>query len=659
MGGQGVPEGRLLRDVADSAWETSGIGQYVAWLRRERGLMVEDYDDLWAWSVDDLEGFWSSVWQFTGVRAHSPYRRVIGSRSMPGATWFEGARLNYAEHALGDLENRTDDPLPAIVAYSQSRDTRTLTWRELRDEVARARAGLRRLGVERGDRVVAYLPNIPEAVVAYLATASLGAIWASCAPEFGASAVIDRFGQLEPKVVLAVSGYTYGSKSVDRRAEVAAILSRMPAEAALVEVPYGAAGLPDALQWSELTAEHEPLVVEPVDFDHPLHVLFSSGTTGRPKAIMQSHGGILLEHLKNHRLAWDLDRGDRLMWFSTTAWMMWNTLVSALLVGAVPILIDGNPLYPDLSEQWRIAEKSGATFVGLSPGYVAECRRAGIDPSRDHDLSRVRQVGVSGAPLSPDSAAWLADVLDPATVINACSGGTDVCSGLLQANPLVPSWAGELSRPCLGVAVAAYGPDHRPISDGVGELVITQPMPSMPVGFWGDDGSALRAAYFDDIPGVWRHGDWVRITPRGSWVIEGRSDATLNRGGVRLGTADFYAVTESLPEIADSLVVHLEDRDGGPGLLYLFVVPSNGVVLDEALERDLRGHLRRSLSPRHVPDHVVAVAAVPRNKTGKRLEVPVKRLLQGADPDAVVSAGVLADEASLDPFIALGGNARA
>ena len=467
---------------------------------------------------------------------------------MPGAEWFPGATLNYAEHALGLPE---DAAAVAVVAHSQTRDPVELTWGELRDQVARARAGLRRRGVGRGDRVVAYLPNIPETLVAFLATVSLGAVWASCAPEFGARSVVDRFGQIEPKVLLVVAGYGYGSKDIDRREQVAEIRAGLPTVETVVQVPYGRHTLPDALGWDELLAGPGDPGVEPVPFDHPLCVLFSSGTTGKPKAIVHSHGGILLEHLKNHALSWDLHAGDRILWFSTTAWMMWNALVSGLLVRASIVMIDGNPLHPDLRWQWRLAAQTGATLMGASPGFLMACRAEGVAPAAEFDLSRLRQIGAAGSPLPPEGYQWVHDQFGPDVLLNVGSGGTDVCSGIVQGSPLQPVWSGEISGPCLGVAAQAFDEAGNAVVDELGELVITAPMPSMPVGFWGDaDGSRYRAAYFAEYPGIWRHGDWIRFSANGSCVIAGRSDATLNRGGVRLGTAEFYRVVEELPQVA-------------------------------------------------------------------------------------------------------------
>jgi len=623
------------------------LGRFVDWLRTARGRDFASYDELHAWSVADLDGFWSAIAEFFGVRFHTPPATVLGRREMPGAEWFPGATLNYAEHALTGHEGT------AVIAYSQTRDRVELSFAQLREQVARARAGLQRLGVGPGDRVVAYAPNIPETLVAFLATASLGAVWASCAPEFGARSVVDRFAQVEPAVLLAVPGYTYGDKRIDRTAEVAAVRAGLPTVRHVVAIPYGDGQIPDAVEWDDLLAEPGELAFEPVPFAHPLCVLFSSGTTGKPKAIVHGHGGVLLEQLKNHALSWDLRTGDRLLWFSTTAWMMWNALVGGLLVGAGIVLIDGNPVHPDVGWQWRLAAETEATMMGAAPAWLMACRAAGLAPTRDHDLSRIRQIGAAGSPLPREGYRWVAEHF-PGVLLNVGSGGTDVCSGIVQGGPWQPVVEGEISGPALGVAAAAFDPDGKPIVGELGELVITEPMPSMPVGFWGDaDGSRYRAAYFDVYPGVWRHGDWVRFSESGSVVVAGRSDATLNRGGVRLGTAEFYAVVEELPEVVDSLVVHLEDPDGGLGELLLFVVPADGVELDDPLRARIGTALRTALSPRHVPDRIVAVPAVPRNRTGKKLEVPAKRILLGAAPDEVASRDVLADPSALDAFVEL------
>ncbi len=630
------------------------MGRYMDWLSRSRGLEFADYDALQRWSVTELEAFWESLWAYFELRSSAAPTEVLSSRSMPGAQWFTGARLNYAEHIVG---GRFPADEVAVVARSQTRSDITLTFGELTTLVGRARAGLQRLGVGRGDRVVGYLPNIPETLVAFLACASLGATWATCAPEFGERSVVERFAQIEPTVLLAVGGYNYGSTYVDRRTHIANIVAALPTVRHVVDVSYGRDPVDsdsfDAalVGWDELTAAEAPLEFEQLPFDHPLCVLFSSGTTGLPKAIIHGHGGILIEHLKNHVLSWDLGPGDRLMWFSTTAWMMWNALVSTLLTGASIVMLDGNPLHPDPAEQWRTAADVGATMLGVSPAYLAACRKAGVEPPTIPGL-HLREICTAGAPLPPEAATWIYDMLGDETLLINGSGGTDVCSGMVQGNPLLAVWAGAISGRCLGVATAAFDADGKPVVGELGELVITEPMPSMPVGFWNDPGGdRYRETYFEHYPGVWRQGDWVQFFDNGSCVVTGRSDATLNRGGVRLGTGEFYRVVEELEEVQNSLVVHLEDPDGGPGQLILFVVAAPGRVVDEVIRAELVRRLRAELSPRHVPDAIVGVDAIPVGLTGKKLELPVKRILQGVDPADVASRDALANPAALDAFV--------
>jgi acetoacetyl-CoA synthetase len=643
--------GDALWTPPDDLRQQTEIGRYMRWLAEERGRNVTSYDDLWRWSVRDLEGFWGSISDFFGIQHHARYERVLATREMPGAQWFPGARLNYAEHMVGASEDRDR---VAIVARSQTRPPIELTFGELREQVSRARAGLERLGVGPGDRVAAYLPNIPETLVAFIAAASLGAIWASCAPEFGTRSVVDRFAQIEPRVLLAVGGYGYRDRYVDRRQEVETIRAGLPSVEHVVAVPYGDAVIPDAVGWFELLAEPAPLRFDPVPFDHPLYVLFSSGTTGLPKAIVHGHGGQLLEHHKNQGLGWDLRPGARLMWFSTTAWMMWNALVSALLLRSSIVMLDGDPAWPDLLEQWRLAEQLRPTVMGVSPPYLMACRKAGLEPGRELDLTSIRALCTAGSPLPAEGYGYAFEQLAPGALLINGSGGTDVCTGIVSGSFAQPVYEGEISGRCLGVDSHAFDPDGNELVGELGELVITSPMPSMPVALWGDqDGERYRSSYFDRYPGIWRQGDWIMFTERGSCVITGRSDATLNRGGVRLGTGEFYAVVEELPEVLDALVVHLEDAGGGSGELLLFVVPADGVAIDDELRARIASQLRDELSPRHVPDRIVAVPAIPRTLTGKKLETPVKRLLRGEMPEQVASRGSLADPAALDAFVAL------
>ncbi|GGQ65069.1 acetoacetate--CoA ligase [Couchioplanes azureus] len=616
--------------------ETSRMGRFLTWLRAERGVEVADYAGLWEWSVTDLSGFWRAVWDYFEIIAHSEPTATLGDAAMPGARWFPGATLNYAEHVLR-MPGLGDDE-PVVLAYSQTREPVTLTAAQLREQVRKVAAGLRRLGVGAGDRVAAYAPNIPETYVLMLATASLGAIFSSCAPEFGSRSVIDRWTQIEPRVLVAVDGYRYGDKAIDRRAEVAAIHAALPSVEHLITIPYlGAEG-----DWDTLDGD-DPLTFAAVPFDHPLYVLYSSGTTGLPKPIVHGHGGILLEHLKMLALHHDLGPGDRFLWFTTTGWMMWNFLVSGPAVGAAIVLFDGNPGHPDLGALWRLAADAGVTFFGTSAPFILACRKAGVRPP----ANVVRGVGSTGAPLPPEGYRWIYEVLGDRPQLQSLSGGTDVCTGFVGGTPLLPVVEGVISCRALGARVEAYDPEGKPVIGQLGELVITAPMPSMPVGFWNDaDGRRYFEAYFDVFPGVWRHGDWITIGEDGSCVITGRSDATLNRGGVRLGTAEFYSVVEGIDEIADSVVVHLDEQDE----LLLFVVLAEGLELDDALRDRIRRELRAALSPRHVPDEIHQVRAVPRTLSAKKLEVPVKRILTGTPADRAAAKGALANPESLTAF---------
>jgi acetoacetyl-CoA synthetase len=629
----------LWRPPADVR-ETSRIGHYLSWLERERGLTFADYAALWDWSVTDLEAFWQSIWDYFAVIAHDPPTAVLPDATMPGAAWFPGATVNYAEHVLRMPGLADDDPV--VLAYSQSREPVRLTARQLREEVRKVRAGLKSLGVGKGDRVAAYAPNIPETYVLMLASASLGATFSSCAPEFGARSVIDRWSQIEPKVLVAIDGYRYGDKAIDRRAEVAAVREAIPSIEHLITIGY----LDPAVDEFGRLGGDEPMAFEAVPFAHPLYVLYSSGTTGLPKPIVHGHGGILLEHLKILALHHDLGPSDRFFWFTTTGWMMWNFLASGPAVGAAIVLFDGNPGYPDMSALWDLVDQAGITYFGTSAPFLMACRKAGLTPAK-----RLKGIGSTGAPLPPEGFDWVYQAVGTQLQLQSLSGGTDVCTGFVGGSPLLPVTEGAISCRCLGAKVEAYDPAGRPVIDELGELVITAPMPSMPVGFWNDpDGKRYREAYFDVFPGVWRHGDWITIGTDGTCVITGRSDATLNRGGVRLGTSEFYSVVEALPEVVDSVVVHLEQPDNPNGELLLFVVLADGVVLDDALRGRIRGDLRAALSPRHVPDEIHQVRAVPRTLSSKKLEVPVKRILTGTPVESAAAKGALANPESLTAF---------
>jgi acetoacetyl-CoA synthetase len=638
--------------------ERATMTRYMRWLAAERGQPFDDYGALWEWSVTELEDFWASIWDFFEVQASAPYSKVLPERVMPGARWFEGAELNYAEHIFRGKR----DADVAVQHASELRELDELRWGELREQVAAAAAGLRELGVDRGDRVVAYLPNIPETLVGFLATASIGAIWSSCSPDFGASSVADRFAQIEPKVLLCIDGYRYNGKDFDRRETVAGLVRGMPTIQHTIVIPYlePAPKLPDArgaTTWAQVLAAGQgaELQFEQVPFDHPLWVLYSSGTTGLPKAIVQGHGGILLEHLKKLHLHLDAQDQDRIFWFTTTGWMMWNFLVGVLLTPASIVLYDGSPAQPDMDVLWDLAERTGMTCFGTSASYLAGCVKEGVEPASGRDLERLRSVGSTGSPLSPEGFEWVYQHVGRDTWLFSTSGGTDVCTAFVGGVPLLPVYSGELQGRALGAAVEAFDDQGNSVTDQVGELVITEPMPSMPLFFWGDeDGSRYRASYFEQFPGVWRHGDWIEITSRGTAVIYGRSDSTINRQGVRMGTSEIYRAVLAVPEVIDALVVDVP-RPGTEGWMPLFVVLEPGADLDEELANTIKRRIREECSPRHVPNDVFQVREVPRTLSGKVLEVPVKRILSGTPAEQAASRDSLANPESLDYFVDLAG----
>jgi acetoacetyl-CoA synthetase len=641
--------------------ENTEMARFMGWVQERHGRSFSDYGELWQWSVDQLEEFWADIWEFCGVIASKPYERVLGSHEMPGTAWFGGAELNYAENLLAGH----DPAETAVLHSSELRELAELSWGELNASVAQAAEGLRALGVGRGDRVVAYMPNIPETLIAFLASATLGAVWSSAAPEFGARSVIDRFAQIEPKVFLTVDGYRHGGKDFDRTAVATGILAELPSVTRTVVLGYldaeaDPASVADgALSWRQLldtggaTAGGAPRF-EQVPFDHPLWVLYSSGTTGLPKAIVQGHGGILLEQLKK-RMHLDLRRGDRMFWFTTTGWMMWNFLVGCLHGEAAIVLYDGSPAFPDLSELWRLAERTGMTCMGVSAGLLASCEKGGIEPRTEQDLSRLRAVGSTGSPLSPESFRWVYEHVDPDIWLFSTSGGTDVCTAFVAGCPILPVYEGELQCRALGCKVESWDEEGNSIEDAVGELVVTEPMPSMPLYLWNDPtGERLRDSYFAMYPGIWRHGDWIRITPRGGAVIYGRSDSTINRQGVRMGTSEIYRAAGAVEDVLDSLVVDIPGAALGDELrMILFVVLRDGATLDEDLTAQIKRRIREDCSPRHVPNEVRQIEQVPRTLSGKVLEVPVKRILMGVAPEQAASIESLADPTALDYFIAL------
>jgi acetoacetyl-CoA synthetase len=655
-----LSRGEKLWEPSAEAVEGSAMTAYMRWLAAERGVEAADYRRLWEWSVEELEDFWRSLWDYFEVISSAPPESVLAERKMPGARWFEGAELNYAEHVFRDKA----DAEVAVVHSSELRQVGELTWGELREQVAAVAEGMRALGVERGDRVVAYLPNIPEALIAFLAAASLGAVWSSCSPDFGPASVVDRFAQIEPRLMLCVDGYRYGGKDFDRLDTVASIAAEIPTLERIVVLPY-LSHSPDLsilergddptppMTWGQLLelGKDGVLSFERVPFDHPLWVLYSSGTTGLPKAIVQGQGGILVEHLKKLYLHNDLRAGDRFFWFTTTGWMMWNFLISGLLTKAAIVLYDGNPGYPDMGVLWDLVDQAQVTCFGTSASYIAACMKAGVEPSRGRDLSRLRAIGSTGSPLAPEGFEWIYRHVGEDTWLFSTSGGTDVCTSFVGAVPILPVYRGELQGRSLGAKVESWDEHGNPVIDEVGELVLTEPLPSMPLYLWGDeDGSRYRASYFEQYPGIWRHGDWIEITARGTAVIYGRSDSTINRQGVRMGTSEIYRAVQAVPQVLDALVVDIP-KPSTEGWMPLFVVLREGAELDDGLAGEIKARIREQCSPRHVPNEIVQIDEVPRTLSGKVLEVPVKRILMGESPDKAASRDSLANPAALDWFV--------
>src|SRR6266702_1262105 len=647
-----ISEGTLLWEPSEKMKQQSNLTKYMQWLESVKGLHFDDPEKLWEWSVNSLEEFWSTIWEYFQIKSSKPYSAVLTERKMPGAQWFSGAELNYAEHVFSNATSSR----PALLFQSETKPLTEISWEELYQKVSTVAQALRAMGVQRGDRVVSYLPNIPEAAIAFLASASLGAIWSSCSPDFGTRSVIDRFQQIEPKVLFAVDGYFYNGKAIDRRATITELQQSLPTLQKTVLVSYlyptlSAEGYNNAMLWQDMQSTNAELTFEQVPFDHPLWVLYSSGTTGLPKDIVQGQGGILLEHIKNLYFGLDLKEDDRFFWYTTTGWMMWNLLVGGLLAGTTVLLYDGSPSYPSMNALWEYAEKSGMTFFGTSAGYILACMKAGVEPGKTYDLSKLRGLGSTGSPLPPEGFQWIYEHVKRDIWLASISGGTDVCSAFVGGSILLPVYAGELQCRALGARVEAFDEQGHPIIDEVGELVITEPLPSMPLFFWNDpDGTRYHDSYFDMYPGVWRHGDWIKITSRGSAIIYGRSDSTINRQGIRMGSSEIYRVVESLPEVLDSLIVGIEQA-GGKYYMPLFVVLREGVALDNDLKARIKAALRKNISPHHVPDEIVAIQEVPRTLSGKKTEVPVKKLFMGIPVEKAVSKDALSNSQSIEYFI--------
>ena len=642
----------LLWEPSEELKQQATLTRYMQWLEREKGLYVRDQEELWHWSVSHLEDFWASIWDFFSVKASRPYTSVLADRKMPGAQWFGGAELNYAEQVF----RNASVGYPALLFQSERHPLRAVSWEELSRNVGSVANALRALGVKPGDRVVSYMANLPETVIAFLACASIGAVWSSCPPDFGTSSVIERFQQIEPKVLFAVDGYQYNGKEVDRRSVLSELQQALPTLHTTVLLPYlskdtDTEGETSMVLWHDFLSSDTTLTFEQVPFEHPLWVLYSSGTTGLPKAIVQGHGGIVLEHLKSVGLSLDLKPGDIFFWYTTTGWMMWNILVGGLLVGTTILLYDGSPAYPTLNMLWKLAQESGMTFFGTSAGYITSCMKAGLEPGTTYDLSKLRALGSTGSPLPPEGFGWVYEHVKRDIWLASISGGTDVCSAFVGGSVLLPVYAGELQCRALGAKVEAFDEQGHPVINEVGELVLTEPLPSMPLYFWNDPGNTrYQESYFDVYPGVWRHGDWIKITPRGSAIIYGRSDSTINRQGIRMGSSEIYRVVEALPEVLDSLIVGVE-LPGGKYYLPLFVVLREGVELDDALKAKIKQQLRTNVSPHHVPDEIIAIEEVPRTLSGKKLEVPVKKLLMGMPIEKAISMDALNNPQAMEYFI--------
>ena len=658
-GSHAVQEGELLWTPRPHFAEQSNMAAFMRWLDVERGRSFSAYEDLRQWSVRDLEGFWGSIWDYFSILSDAPYHRVLNSTAMPGARWFEGSRVNHAEHLLRHEANARADE---VVFYhcSEHRPLATMTWQDLGRQVRIVATQLRAMGVMPGDRVVSYMPNIPETAIAMMATTALGAVWSSAAPEFGVKTVIDRFSQIAPKVMFAADGYRFAGREFRREAEVRQIASELPSLEHVVWLPFVQPGapaldLPGVVPWSRLldhpNVRREDFHCERVPFDHPLWIVFSSGTTGLPKPIVHSHVGVLVEHLKIMHFHINLKPGAAMFFYSTTGWMMWNILLSALLTGAAAVLYDGSPFHPDPDLLWRLTAETGVTCFGASPTFVQMMEKTGLKPGEKHDLSRLESAVVSGAPSTPETFAWFYRCVKPDLWVTSQSGGTELCSAFVGGVPLLPVHAGEIQARLLGMDVHSWSDSGEELDDAIGELVVTKPFPSMPIYFWNDEGGRRYfESYFETFPGVWRHGDFIRINARGGCHIYGRSDSTLNRHGVRIGTAEIYRAVEKIPEIADSLIVCCE-LPGGNFFMPLFLVLKDGAQLDENLQRKITAKLREECSPRHVPDRMYVVTDVPRTLTGKKMEVPVRKILMGWPLDKAASRGAMANPEMIDYFV--------
>lgn len=647
-------QAKLLWEPSQDIQDQSNIKRFMTWLEVHRGLKFEQYDQLWEWSVTEVENFWSAIWDYFEIKAERPYEDVLSGSKMPNVQWFSGAVLNYAEHIFRNEERGKI----AVIHQSEIREQQELTWEELKRNTAAAAQHLKSIGVTSGDRVVAYAPNIPETLTAFLACASIGAVWSSCAPEFGIKSVIDRFKQIQPTVLIAVDGYEYSGKKYDRLNLVENLQDELPTLKQTIVIPYlneqaDIADLQNSVRWDTIMAVHKnaPLIFEPVPFSHPLWILYSSGTTGKPKGIVQSQGGILLEHLKFLGLQGDLKKDDRFFWYTTTGWMMWNITVSGLLTGAAIVMYDGNPAYPNYETMWKLAESTKMTTFGTSASFIMASMKAGVKPKEQFDLSSLRSIGSTGSPLPESGFQWIYDEVKEDIWLYSTSGGTDICSGFVGGSPILPVYSGEIQARALGAAVKAFNGDGVEVYDEIGELVITEPMPCMPIYFWNDDdGFRYKDSYFDVYPDVWRHGDFIEVTSRGTVVIYGRSDATINRGGIRMGTSEIYGALEIIMEVVDSLIVDIP-INAEESYMPLFIVLKDGAELSDDLKNRINQTIRVNCSPRHVPNEIFSVKDLPKTLNGKKLEVPIKKILMGMEIEQAVNEGSLLNPETLPYFV--------
>lgn len=645
-----LKEGDIIWAPSEEQIKNTVLWDYMSWLQKNKNVAFDAYSQLWQWSVDELETFWESIWEYSGVISNTPYSTVLGKKTMPGAEWFPGATLNFSENIFAQRnENR-----PALYFRSEFIATQEMSWAELAKQVASVAKGLKDLGVKPGDRVAAYLPNMPETVVAFLATASIGAIWSVCAPDFGSRSVIDRFRQIEPVVLIAVDGYSYNGKEIDKREDVKTIQASLPSLQHTIFVPYLQDELlEESIPWPTLLQKEASLSFESVPFDHPLWIVYSSGTTGLPKPIVQSHGGVILEYKKTMMIQHGYKPNDVVFWFSSSGWIMWNMLIGCLLTGSTIVLYDGSPFYPNPEILWELAEETRMTYFGTSAPFILNSMKMNISPKKKYSLAALKSVFSTGAPLTGDGYKWVYEHVKSDLWLVSASGGTDICSAFVGGVPIEPVRIGEIQGRSLGVALEAFDEDGNALINEVGELVITKPMPSMPLYFWNDqDNSRYKESYFDDYPGIWKHGDWIKINDRGSCIIYGRSDSTINRSGVRMGTSDLYRVIGTLDEVLDSLVIDLEMM-GKSAALLLFVVLRDGVVLDDALRDKLKNQVREQLSPRFIPDEIYKVEDIPKTLNGKKMEVPIRKLLLGFEAEKVVNPDSMGNPESLAFFLQL------